>query len=660
MGQTGTQPAPKTEGASTPGASPRGGVIAIPQRTVKKAKADQGKEAGPPPEPGTGEGGGTPGKDSQDPVNRPAVIEVMSPDTYLTTETQRTLIPPEGVRAHGAALGGVVSELALVLGEIVMDRATSRAFDLLKKKILEGLACSTLEPGMKPAGEQTPDAEKAAAEKAAKAQSKWPATCEVVVPLRLQDLAVTTSALQGAVLQDVMRMGLDKTKPDADKAKADATPKLTSEDHAFLSRLIQAGLLPYLTRSHRPLSNEEANALVQDLLAYFTAKAGETPCSKTEKNAKNDTAAVLVTAGAALTACIGTSIESNGDPANCSVMQLADQFARQCNYLTTVSDNRLALTHHARIIAQHLHAAATARVDGNTSGRPDVRVRMGHAVDAVVEMTCRFAARDAGCDGTPSQDDEMARAISLFRNASHAALDRDTNALIRAASVGISLVDPNQTGGARKGLRIIGGALQYAETYYQPATVRQEGSSRVQAVTDNDVVETAHASRRRILESLTEEMTDRTGRETDTIISLGGSLRATAGARFLSGEGRETEFEGPLSLPLGLGLQIPTAQDGGRGLHLEVGVLDLGRYVAIRDRTLEEFDAADALAPSLTFGYYWGQQFPVFIAASGLYQPLFTVAAEEAQEGRPARPESVGAWSLTFNVGVYVPLFDLN
>jgi hypothetical protein len=202
--------------------------------------------------------------------------------------------------------------------------------------------------------------------------------------------------------------------------------------------------------------------------------------------------------------------------------------------------------------------------------------------------------------------------------------------------------------------------LQYAETYYRPTAVQQVGSSRVEAATDSDAVDDAHARRRKILESLTEEMTDRTGREADTLFSLGGSLRATGGVRFLSGEGRGVEFEGPLSLPLGLGAQIPLTKAGGHGLHLEAGIVDLGRYVSIRDRTVDRFDVADALAPSLSAGYYWGQQFPVFVALSGIYQPLFVAPGVPAVEDRPAVAESVGAWSLGLNLGVYVPLFDLN
>ena len=607
-------------------------VIAVPQGgQAQPGAAAKGQEAPPPPEPDEGTLGVSPREVTalfiQGRSNL-STVSSRSPDAYLASPESRTLLQPYLAGVQGG-VEDVVSEVVLILGEIVVDRATNRAFDLLKTKLEVGLACDPLD------------------------KSRFPRTCEVVAPLRLQDLAVTTSALQGAVLQDAMRMGLQKTK-------ATTTGRLSNEDFAFLSRVIQAGLLPYFTRPHRPLSNKEASALVQDLLAFAIGKAklNPGPCVQPSADETHAAAAVMVTAGAALTACLETSLRSGLDPSNCSVMQLADEFAGQCDYLKN-SPKRLEYTHHARIIAQHLHVAATARVDDNPNGAPDVRARMGHAVDAVFEMSCRLARLDAGCDSALDANDD-ARAIGILRTVAHAALDRDTNALIGAASTAITLVDHGQSETARRGLRIVGGALQYAETYYTPAAIKQEGSARVEAATDSDAETTAHASRRRILKSLTEEMTDRTGRETDRIVSIGGSLRATAGARFLSGEGRDTEFEGPLSLPLGLGLQVPLTQEGGHGLHLEVGIVDLGRYVAIRDRTVKRFDVGDALAPSLTAGYYWGQQFPFFLGVSGIYQPLFVAPAVEAQGEAPALPESVGAWSLAFNVGVFVPLFDLN
>ena len=53
-------------------------------------------------------------------------------------------------------------------------------------------------------------------------------------------------------------------------------------------------------------------------------------------------------------------------------------------------------------------------------------------------------------------------------------------------------------------------------------------------------------------------------------------------------------------------------------------------------------------------------EFPVFAGVTYAYQPFFISPAREGTNGETPREESVGATSLTFNVGVYVPLFDFN
>ena len=648
-----TRPAPR--GAARTSSSAAGSTAAPQQQDGGTTAGDggpadtfppEGEPTGgtPTPKPGEQKGAGsTSEQQAKELAARQKLLSDLggAPDDFLAKQRERLQLRPTVPEAQGG-MADVISEVVLILGEIVVERATNRAFELLKDKVEEGLACALPEAPQQEApkkeGEPPPKPK----------VTLFPRTCEVVAPLRLQELAVTTSALQGAILQDAMSLGLQH-------AKALSGGKIADDDYNFLVRVIRAGLVPHLARPHRPLSSQEAHALVQDILSYATAKAGkEKPCAVKTEDEKHAVAAVVVTAGAALAACLESSLMPGVDPNNCAVMQFADRFAAQCSYIQGHSKAQ-EYTQHARIIAQHLYTASSARIDGNPKGKPDVRIRMGHAVDAVFELSCRFAGLDAGCDSIPGSHQD-AQAIGILRTVSHAAMDRDTNALIGAASRAFTLAKANadETEKARRAFRVVGGVLQYAETYYQPATRKQEGSGNVEAVTDSDREEAAHASRRKILESLTEEMTDRTGRDSDTIFSLGGSLRATAGIRFPSERGEE--FEGPLSLPLGLGVQIPLTDKGGHGFHLEAGIVDLGRYVAIRDRTLEKFDAGDALAPSFSAGYYWGQQFPFIVAASAIYQPLFVSAAQT----NPALPESVGAWSLGINVGVYVPLFDLN
>ena len=75
----------------------------------------------------------------------------------------------------------------------------------------------------------------------------------------------------------------------------------------------------------------------------------------------------------------------------------------------------------------------------------------------------------------------------------------------------------------RSALRLLAGLLDYAATYAQPSDA--QGTSAA----DN-----AHAQRAKILESLTQDMSDRTGRSGDTVFSLGGREIVAAGGSVLA------------------------------------------------------------------------------------------------------------------------------
>jgi hypothetical protein len=181
-----------------------------------------------------------------------------------------------------------------------------------------------------------------------------------------------------------------------------------------------------------------------------------------------------------------------------------------------------------------------------------------------------------------------------------------------------------------RALRFIAALLDYAATY-----------------TDDAGAKEAHERRTKVLESLTREMTDRTGRQGDTIVSFGGSLRLTGGTRF---RGSDHTLFGPLGLPLGFGLQSYRPK-GGAGWHLELGILDLGQYVAFqKGGEVQEPKLADALAPSLSVGRFWGQELPWFVAATAGYSPHYRFEDTSRR----------GAWFVGVAFGIYVPLFDLN
>src|SRR5262249_21389713 len=136
-----------------------------------------------------------------------------------------------------------------------------------------------------------------------------------------------------------------------------------------------------------------------------------------------------------------------------------------------------------------------------------------------------------------------------------AALEKDTMRFIVVAAALVDLLVPIWQAHADKRadadkasawgrelkstLRLLGGTLTYAATFAKPKDPSNPPSEK-----------DLHEQRTKILESMTEDMSDRTGREGAWILSLGGALRVMGGARF-GVKTRAHAMQGPLSLPLG-------------------------------------------------------------------------------------------------------------
>ena len=184
--------------------------------------------------------------------------------------------------------------------------------------------------------------------------------------------------------------------------------------------------------------------------------------------------------------------------------------------------------------------------------------------------------------------------------------------------------------------------LDYAGTY----------SARAAAEGEDEDARSAHAQRSKILESLTEEMTDRTGREGDDVFALGGSLRFLAGARF-GVRHDAASFAGPLSLPLGISYTHIPKRDNAWGIHVQLDAVDLGNYLALdNEPNVKTPELGDAFAPGITVGLAYGPSFPLVIGLSGNYMPAFVLD--------PDRKDDQGAITAALTFGVHVPLLDLN
>lgn len=145
----------------------------------------------------------------------------------------------------------------------------------------------------------------------------------------------------------------------------------------------------------------------------------------------------------------------------------------------------------------------------------------------------------------------------------------------------------------------------------------------------------------------------RDGRDGSTIVSLATSLRATAGIGF------DGEFKGPVSLPLGIAVDVlgkQAADNRGKtsGIHLELNAIDLGNYLRLdNDGEPEKPRWSDLASLSAGVGYFWGDHdMPFSVTLTGGVAPGAEVEMDVSER------RWVGFAALHF--GVYVPLIDLN
>lgn len=338
----------------------------------------------------------------------------------------------------------------------------------------------------------------------------------------------------------------------------------------------------------------------------------------------------------------------------------------------------------AKMLASKLQLAlVTKEVRGVP---PDPRKRLRHAIDAMFDIACLFATREiSGCPDIARIDVtgsiEAIQYLGLLRVTTMAAFDKDNNTLMTAAIRGVDIAlaaigkeitraDIGETkqndminlkerlNNRKRALELLTSIFQYGVTY----AAEKQGS-----VSQAD----AQAARKAVLKSLANEMTSRKHRAGETVISVGGSLRLFGGARIRrSGDYKEKDengdqgekyaLHGPLSLPLGFGIdvyrknKIEKDRDKAQGFHIELGILDLGEYVSFDENgnTIEDPDFQDAFSPSLTFAYFWTRKPLVYAGVTVGYSPSYN--------WNPDRDDKLGAWNVGLLFGVYVPFFDFN
>jgi len=498
----------------------------------------------------------------------------------------------------------VAAEALQILGQLVVDRATAQAFQVIKKRLLELLQCKD---------DYTSD-------------RGFNKTCRVLMPLRIEDIAMSRDALIGALVSDVITH-VEGTLKDNQKLKTAVS--------ASLGAVVATAVVPLVAEPKSVLDDTVARKVLNAVVTYASSDLA----NKTEALTPAEKA--MAVGVLAYVQCLNPpSLPDQGaDPAK--LLAACDVGAN----VVKLAAAETAIIPAAQALAQNLVIIATPTPKGT-----DVRPRLIVAVDTVFDSSC-MVLRDIDakatptflCDDPSTQIKSWQDIFAVARPIIDDAVARDTNALIAATVHALQVSDGTLVAAdTNRVFVLIGGLLDYTATYTTPQT---DGTS-----------DSLHDQRTKILASLTTAMTNRTGRVGDTIASFSGALRLMGGGRISLADSNNHVFLGPLSLPLGFSVTTlgkPKNGCGGCGFHLQVDPVDLGQYLSYDGKaTVAKPELEDALSPSLTLGVAWGTSMPFVIGLTVGYSPHFEID--------PATPTHKGTFNAGLSVGINVPLLDVN
>jgi hypothetical protein len=551
------------------------------------------------------------------------------------------------------ALGDAAMETVQILGQIVATRASNAAFVRVKDALLKGLKCDAelsdkdaaelnkriIEERAKVGaseeeGQGRPTAESEdplAALRAAETKLYTPGlfqnTCGVVQNVRIQDLTTSRDAILVALAIDLMnRMqkvlpgeGKDTSWQVYSRLALQALGQDSTEASGEAARIIMARMKVHAEQN---LMLSPTKMTPSDKNDELYARIGKEPSGSM-------TTSPVVAAVAAVLRCRLIVAGGGADRGACPVEDFAVEM---------LDSEDLDLKQFAAQLAIKLGTASVP--PKGTDGRTRLRAAVEAGFDAACYEASFPTALQLGCrslDAEFAPTEELQLALSGMRALSLAALNGDAASFVRDFALVLAKIESNLPDADRtRALRFVVAIANYGATY-----VSEQGKSD----------EELHAQRTKILESLVDEMTYRADRGGNWIVSVGGSLNMTGGARFPF-EGPGPVFSGPFSLLLGFGVDYvpPKAV----GFHVELAPMDLGQYLTWNAEgsgveVLEPKPEA-LFAPTLAAGLSFGRELPFVLTAFAGYAPSYTNASGS------------GGGSLTVggSFGVYVPLLDLN
>jgi hypothetical protein len=519
-------------------------------------------------------------------------------------ERKRILINEEMIRGESHSL---IEDAAQALGQIVVDKATTVALNVLKKRVRKLLN-----------------------------EIHFSKTCQVIDNIRFQELITARNVLYKAFIQDLLihlRSNLNaEIKNKKEKAKEQNKEEIESIQYLdLLDVMVMEVLFQKISDSKKLIGAQTINQIFEGFVNFYLGQKALSNSSINTPYLKRKYCVVL----AVLSVWKAKSELSGNQYKDLSITKIFDTILDSLKQ--QLKDKGFELEKNSPLyfktlnIAYLLHAATTSTNKGEL-----MPGKLNSIVDALFEAVFFIEGIDVqsekerhnGKVGKDDKDQKWKWHLIILKDIINAAINKDINSIINTACVALNSEDDN------KAVRLIGAVLLYAQTYTDKELLKDR--------------EKAQIKRTEILRSL---VMDRVENPRGTIFSFGGSVKWNSKYEFLRVSDVDDKKYAPFSVTLGLGLDSYISK--AFNLHFEFGIFDLGRFTSYSDDTGEVSKPAltDIFSPSITVGWFClAPRTPIYVGLTYCNSPW------SIETG--IRDSKIEKYRIRLTLGIYIPLFD--
>lgn len=498
-------------------------------------------------------------------------------------------------------LGTAAADLVQILVEIAIDRARSKGFELVRSMVVEHVCDAKVKLRHDGAIHEV-----------------FPRTCELVKSVRLEALASQATPLSAAFTSDVIDFVMEALNEAIKPPKGVNKDPLMPAVRALASQLrlsVEGGKV-------RVLLPEPKSFL--DVLA--STKWEHTGDKMTTWSNALRIARVCLAQNTLRECPIGDLIHAAGKMNSAEVAPLAELMvlaARPNEYRTREERFRLAIEVLAWLMESHNVDAATRR---------QVRQFFIAMIDRdLASMLSVSTSILTSIEWNPPGNEACGDSSWTVKDGDDCVLSDK----------------------ARRGLRVLSTLAAFAATYVD--VKKPDGSDSEAAKKQQEEV---HAARKKLIEGLVQEMTDREGRDLDAIFSLGTNVSIVTGGQAIreaSDEYKWSAMSPQASLPLGIAADVPLYKHF--GLHFMLYPIDVAQFAAYSTKegiTRPRWDTMLTVGGQV--GVMFGHSTPITLTFDARYSPTLFAGSG----GASLDAERGGAWRLGASLGYYVPFIDFN